>query len=75
MLLKPDCGDILETVNVLIVLCLNMDNNFVCVRLYFCHSVIVSSVTYTKHCVDGQPSGHYFVADTRVVSFSNNAAN
>ena len=24
---------------------------------------------YTKHCVDGQPSEHYFVADTRVVLF------
>ena len=27
-------------------------------------------VRYTKHCVDGQPSGHSFVADTRVVLFS-----
>ena len=25
---------------------------------------------YTKHCVDGQPSEHSFVADTRVVLFS-----
>ena len=33
-------------------------------------SVTVSSVRYTKHCVDGQPSEHSFVADTRVVLFS-----
>ena len=33
-------------------------------------SVTVSSVRYTKHFVDGQPSEHSFVADTRVVLFS-----
>ena len=26
--------------------------------LTHCHSVTVSSVRYTKHCVDGQPSEH-----------------
>ena len=33
-------------------------------------SVTVSSVRYTKQCVDGQPSEHYFVEDTRGVLFS-----
>ena len=37
---------------------------------YVSVSVTVSSVRYTKHCVDGQPSEHSFVADTRVVLFS-----
>ena len=27
-------------------------------------------VRYMQHCVDGQPSEHSFVADTRVVLFS-----
>ena len=35
-----------------------VNNNFVCVWLSYCHSVAVSSVRYTKHCVDGQPSEH-----------------
>ena len=46
---------------------LNVDNAFVGVWLSYCHSVTVSSVRYTKHCVDGQPSEHSFVADTCVV--------
>ncbi len=36
------------------------------------HSVTVSSVRYTKHCVDGHPSEHslsLIVAHTRVVLF------
>ena len=48
---------------------LNVDNAFVGVLLSYCHSVTVSSVRYTKHCVDGQPSKLSFVADTRVVLF------
>ena len=36
----------------------NVDNAFVGVWLSYCHSVTVSSVRYTKHCVDGQPSEH-----------------
>ena len=45
------------------------------------HSVTVSSVRYTKHCVDGQPSEHslWHRLVSRVVLFShdggNNAAN
>ena len=35
-----------------------MDNAFVGAWLSYCHSVTVSSVRYTKHCVDGQPSEH-----------------
>ena len=34
---------------------------------YLCVSVTVSPVRYTKHCVDGQPSEHSFVANTREV--------
>ena len=49
---------------------LNVDNGFVGVRLYYCHSATVSSVRYTKHCVDGQPSEYSFVVDTRMVLFS-----
>ena len=49
---------------------LNVDNAFVGVLLSCNHSVTVSSVRYTKHCVDGQPSEHSFVADTRVVLFT-----
>ena len=37
---------------------LNVDNAFVGIWLSYCHSVTVSSVRYTKHCVDGQPSEH-----------------
>ena len=37
---------------------LNVDNAFVGVCLSYCHSVTVSSVRYTKLCVDGQPSEH-----------------
>ena len=36
----------------------NVDNAFVGVWLSYCHSVTVSSVRYTKLCVDGQPSEH-----------------
>ena len=37
---------------------------------YLTVSVTVSSVRYTKHCVDGQPSEHSFVTHTRVVLFT-----
>ena len=33
-------------------------------------SVTVNSVRYMKHCVDGQPTEHAFVADIGVVLFS-----
>ena len=36
----------------------NVDNAFVGAWLSYCHSVTVSSVRYTKLCVDGQPSEH-----------------
>ena len=38
----------------------NVDNAFVGAWVSYCHthSVTVSSVRYTKHCVDGQPSEH-----------------
>ena len=52
---------------------LNVDNASVGVWLSYCHSGTVSSVRYTKHCVDGHPSEHslsLIVAHTRVVLFT-----
>ena len=56
---ETDCVDILEKFcQVDFVVSFVVNNNFVCVWLSYCHSVTVSSVRYTKHCVDGQPSEH-----------------
>ena len=60
MTLNPDCMDILENVK---CIALNVDNLLLCLRLIIFLSVSLS-VRY------GQPSEHSFVADTRVVLFS-----